>query len=54
MVKEDLVKADYRKYPEPMTEEKLKHLGRLMGCARQLDMTMSDENMVAWYRPRPF
>ncbi|MEW6185311.1 MAG: PEP/pyruvate-binding domain-containing protein [Thermodesulfobacteriota bacterium] len=49
MVKEDLVKADYRKYPEPMTEEKLGHLGRLMGCARQLDMTMSDENMVSWY-----
>jgi pyruvate,water dikinase len=49
MVKEDLVKADYRKYPEPMTEEKLAHLGRLMGCARQLDMTMSDENMVSWY-----
>jgi pyruvate,water dikinase len=49
MVKEDLVKAEYRKYPEPMTEEKLEHLGRLMGCARQLDMTMSDEAMVGWY-----
>ncbi|OGP50139.1 MAG: hypothetical protein A2Y79_07460 [Deltaproteobacteria bacterium RBG_13_43_22] len=49
MIKEDLVKADYRKYPEPMTKEKLGHLGRLMGCARQLDMTMADENMVAWH-----
>jgi pyruvate,water dikinase len=49
MIKEDLVKADYRKYPEPMTEEKLGHLGRLMGCARQLDMTLADENLVAWY-----
>lgn len=49
MVKEDLVKAEYRKYPEPMTEEKLGHLGRLMGCARQLDMTMADENIVAWH-----
>jgi pyruvate,water dikinase len=49
MIKEDLVKAEYRKYPEQMIEEKLEHLGRLMGCARQLDMAMSDENMVAWY-----
>jgi pyruvate, water dikinase len=49
MIKEDLVKADYRKFPEPMTEEKLGHLGRLMGCARQLDMTLADENLVAWY-----
>ena len=49
LIKEDLVKADYRKYPEPMTEEKLGHLGRLMGCARQLDMTLADENLVAWH-----
>jgi pyruvate,water dikinase len=49
MIREDLVKADFRKYPELMTEEKLGHLGRLMGCARQLDMTMADENSVAWY-----
>ena len=49
MIKEDLVKAEYRKYPQPMIEEKLGHLGRLMGCARQLDMTMSDETMVTWY-----
>ncbi|MBI5605330.1 MAG: phosphoenolpyruvate synthase [Deltaproteobacteria bacterium] len=49
MIKEDLVKGEYRKYPEPMTEEKLEYLGRLMGCARQLDMVMADENMVAWY-----
>ncbi len=49
MIKEDLVKGEFRKYPEPMTEEKLAHLGRLMGCARQLDMTLADENLVAWY-----
>ena len=49
MIKEDLVKADYRNYPQPMTEEKLGHLGRLMGCARQLDMTLADENLVVWY-----
>ncbi len=49
MIKEDLIKAEYRKYPEPMIEEKLGHIGRLMGCARQLDMTMSDETMIAWH-----
>jgi len=49
LVREDLVKADYRKYPQGMTEEKLTHLGRLMGCARQLDMAMSDEGLVHWY-----
>ena len=49
MIKEDLVRGDYRKYPELMTEEKLDHLGRLMGCARQLDMTLADENLVVWY-----
>jgi pyruvate, water dikinase len=49
MIKEDMVKAEYRKYPAEMIEEKLEHLGRLMGCARQLDMTMSDETMVNWY-----
>ncbi len=31
MVKEDLVKADYRKYPEPMTEEKLGASGSFDG-----------------------
>jgi pyruvate,water dikinase len=49
MIKEDLIKAEYRKYPELMTEEKLEHLGRLMGCVRQTDMAMSDEGMVNWY-----
>jgi pyruvate, water dikinase len=49
LIKEDMVKAEYRKYPQEMIEEKLGHLGRLMGCARQLDMTMSDETMVNWY-----
>jgi pyruvate,water dikinase len=49
IIREDLVKADYRKYPQPMTEEKLGYLGRLMGCARQLDMILADENLVAWH-----
>jgi pyruvate, water dikinase len=49
LVKEDLVKAEYRKFPQPMVEEKLEYLGRLMGCARQLDMAMSDDSVVGWY-----
>lgn len=49
MVREDLVKAGYRKYPQAMTEDKLVHLGKLMGCARQLDMAMADEHSVTWY-----
>jgi pyruvate, water dikinase len=49
MVKEDLVKAQFRKFPPSSIEEKLDYLGRLMGCARLLDMTMSEENVVDRY-----
>ncbi len=49
MIKEDLVRARYNKFPQSMTAQKLDSLGRLMGCFRQLDMTMSDENMADWY-----
>ena len=49
MIKEDLTKGQYRKFPPSMIEEKLDSLGRLMGCARLLDMTMSDENKVDQY-----
>lgn len=49
MVKEDLVKAQFRKFPPSSIEEKLDSLGRLMGCARLLDMTMSEENVVDRY-----
>jgi pyruvate,water dikinase len=49
MIKEDLIMAEYRNFPESMTEEKLIYLGRLMGCVRQTDMAMADEGMVNWY-----
>lgn len=49
MIKEDLIKGEFRKYPESMIKEKLEHLGRLMGCARQLDMTMADDALVVWH-----
>ena len=44
--KADLIKAQFRKYDETITTEKLDHLGRLMGCSQQLDMSLSDEFMV--------
>jgi pyruvate,water dikinase len=48
-IKEDLARAQYRKFPSSMVEEKLDYLGRLMGCARLLDMTLSDEKAVDRY-----
>jgi pyruvate,water dikinase len=49
LVKDDRVRAQCRKYSCSMTEEKLEHLGRLMGCYRQLDMAMADDDAVEWY-----
>ncbi len=49
LIREDLVKAQFRKFPPSMIEEKLDYLGRLMGCARLLDMTMSEESAVDRY-----
>jgi pyruvate,water dikinase len=48
-VKGDLVKAQYRKFPCSLIEEKLDYLGRLMGCSRLLDMTMSEDHTVERY-----
>jgi len=45
-IKADLIKAQFRKYDETITTEKLDYLGRLMGCSQQLDMSLSDEFMV--------
>jgi pyruvate, water dikinase len=45
----DLVVAKLGKYPQPLMEEKLDLLGRLMACARQRDMVMGDEKKVDWY-----
>jgi pyruvate, water dikinase len=45
----DLVVAKLGKYPQPLMEEKLDMLGRLMACARQRDMVMGDEKKVDWY-----
>ena len=43
----DLVTARLRRYPAPASEAGLEVLGRLMGCARQLDMLIRSEAAVA-------
>jgi pyruvate,water dikinase len=43
----DLVTARMRRYPAPASEAGLETLGRLMGCARQLDMLLRTESAVA-------
>ena len=45
----DLVVARLARYPQQLMEEKLDLLGRLMACARQKDMVMSDEKVMEWY-----
>jgi pyruvate,water dikinase len=45
-VKADLIKAQFPKYDEATTIEKLNYLGRLMGCSQQLDMSLSNDFMV--------
>jgi pyruvate,water dikinase len=42
----DLVTAWLRRYPRRVSEEGLSTLGALLGCARQLDMLISDEATV--------
>ena len=44
--KEDLVNANFKKFTMPETLEQLMMLGRLMGCARQLDVAMETPEHV--------
>lgn len=48
----DLVTAWYRRYPRSKSEHALRLLGRLMGCSRQLDMLLSDEQSAHQYADR--
>jgi pyruvate, water dikinase len=48
----DLVTAWLRGYPQPPSEAGLTLLGRLMGCARQLDMLMENQARVTHYVDR--
>lgn len=47
--KSDLLNARIRRLSMSESEEKLRMLGRLMGCARQLDVTMYNLEMVDHY-----
>jgi pyruvate, water dikinase len=48
-LKGDWLLAKLLKYEGKVTEEKLDYLGRLMCCARQLDMVMYSDGVVDWY-----
>jgi pyruvate,water dikinase len=47
--KYDLINARIKRIPQKQMKEKLRMLGRLMGCSRQLDVTMYNEKMVQHY-----
>jgi pyruvate,water dikinase len=47
--KGDLVNATLRKYNREAIEEKMDLLGRLMGCIRQLDVTMHSDKQIVSY-----
>jgi len=47
--KGDWLQARLLKYESHGIEQKLDYLGRLMCCARQLDMAMYSENVIDWY-----
>jgi pyruvate,water dikinase len=47
--REDLVTAWYKGYMKDACKEKLEILGKLMGCARQLDMLTADVHKVNYY-----
>jgi pyruvate,water dikinase len=47
--KEDLVNAHFKNFPMSATLDRLVMLGRLMGCARQLDVAMATPDHVAYF-----
>lgn len=48
-IKGDWLLARLMKYECPDMEKRLDYLGRLMCCARQLDMVMYSDHVVDWY-----
>lgn len=46
---EDLLTAWFRGYDRAACESRLETLGKLMGCARQLDMLLDSDKTVAYY-----
>ncbi len=47
--KEDLVNAHFKNFPMKATLDRLVMLGRLMGCARQLDVAMESPEHVSYF-----
>jgi len=47
--REDLLNAWFRGYDREACEARLETLGRLMGCARQLDMLLDSDQTVSYY-----
>ena len=47
--KVDMVRGEIKKFESRVLEEKLDIIGRLCGCIRLLDMTLSDDRQVEWY-----
>ncbi len=45
----DLINAWFKNAPATDAEDKLDILGRLMACASQLDMYMTNEGIMKWY-----
>ncbi len=48
-VRGDTVEADFFRRPREDTADRLDLIGRLMGCSRQRDMVMNDDQVVDWY-----
>lgn len=47
--RQDLITAWFRYHSQPESEQSLEILGRLMACARQLDMLLTNDDMVKRY-----
>jgi len=45
----DLVNARIQRCNQEVIEEKLDYMGRLMGCSRQADVIMANEDIVNMY-----
>jgi pyruvate, water dikinase len=45
----DMIRGEIKKYEQPVLEEKLDMIGRLLGSVRLLDMVLSEDRQVDWY-----
>ncbi|WP_035243816.1 PEP/pyruvate-binding domain-containing protein [Desulfonatronovibrio hydrogenovorans] len=47
--KGDLVRAEMKKYDQVRLEDKIDHIGRLLGSVRLLDMVLTEDGHISWY-----